>query len=260
VTDSSVVGGRSRNLVLAAMIFAVSMTFIDQTIVSIAAPKIQRELGLSATGVQWAINAYLLSLAALFAFGGRLADTVGHRKMVTLGVVVFAGASAFCATDCWAAPFGAKNFKATNIPTVTSRRAAAPNPATRNQIRFDADALDGIGGGSWRSESRERLGCVDGAGPVDARDSAGGTFRELFAGLRAGGSTSCTSEVEASIGLRPIRGTAIRSEHLGQRTVFPASSSATRILWPALQVNSIPIAASGLDRDQHLRTTMSVAF
>ena len=72
------------------------MTFIDQTIVSIAAPEIQRELGLSSTGVQWAINAYLLSLAALFAFGGRLADTVGHRRMVTLGVIVFAGASAMC--------------------------------------------------------------------------------------------------------------------------------------------------------------------
>jgi EmrB/QacA subfamily drug resistance transporter len=90
------VGGRSRNLILAAMIFAVSMTFIDQTIVSIAVPKIQSELGLSSTGVQWAVNAYLLSLAALFAFGGRLADTLGHRKMVTLGVIVFAAASALC--------------------------------------------------------------------------------------------------------------------------------------------------------------------
>src|SRR5271166_1290538 len=90
------VGGRSRNLVLAAMIFAVSMTFIDQTIVSIAAPQIQRELGLTSTGMQWAINAYLLALAALFAFGGRLADTVGHRKMVVIGVIIFAGASAMC--------------------------------------------------------------------------------------------------------------------------------------------------------------------
>ena len=78
------------------MIFAVSMMFIDQTIVSIAAPRIQRELGLTSTGVQWAINAYLLSLAALFAFGGRLADTRGHRKMVVTGVIVFAGASALC--------------------------------------------------------------------------------------------------------------------------------------------------------------------
>ncbi len=46
--------------------------------------------------MQWAVNAYLLTLAALFAFGGRLADTVGHTKMVTLGVIVFAGASALC--------------------------------------------------------------------------------------------------------------------------------------------------------------------
>jgi EmrB/QacA subfamily drug resistance transporter len=90
------VGGRSRNLVLAAMIFAVAMTFIDQTIVSIAAPQIQRELGLSSTGMQWAINAYILSLAALFAYGGRLADTIGHTRLVVIGVVIFAGASAMC--------------------------------------------------------------------------------------------------------------------------------------------------------------------
>src|ERR1700744_3523280 len=96
MAGSGAVGGRSRNLVLAAMIFAVAMTFIDQTIVSIVVPQIQKELGLSSTGVQWAVNAYLLSLAALFAFGGRLADTLGHRKMVTLGVIIFAVASALC--------------------------------------------------------------------------------------------------------------------------------------------------------------------
>src|ERR1700691_2888180 len=93
---STSAAGRPRNLVLAAMIFAVAMTFIDQTIVSIAVPEIQKELRLSSTGVQWAVNAYLLPLAAFFAFGGRLADTVGHRRMVTLGVIVFAAASAMC--------------------------------------------------------------------------------------------------------------------------------------------------------------------
>ena len=70
-------GGRSKSLILTAMIFAVAMTFIDQTIVSIAAPTIQHNLGLSSSGMQWAINAYLLALAAFFAFGGRLADTAG---------------------------------------------------------------------------------------------------------------------------------------------------------------------------------------
>ncbi|HVB92421.1 MAG TPA: MFS transporter [Acidimicrobiales bacterium] len=85
-----------RNWVLAAMIFAVAMTFIDQTIVSIAVPNIQRELGLSSTGVQWVVNGYLLSLAALFALGGRLSDIFGHRRMCVLGVVLFAGASGLC--------------------------------------------------------------------------------------------------------------------------------------------------------------------
>jgi EmrB/QacA subfamily drug resistance transporter len=87
---------QNSKLILVAMIFAVSMTFIDQTIVAIAIPTIQDDLTLSATGVQWIINGYLLSLSALFAFGGRLADIAGHRRMVVLGVVVFATASALC--------------------------------------------------------------------------------------------------------------------------------------------------------------------
>jgi len=94
--STSGAGSRSKGLVLTAMIFAVAMTFIDQTIVAIAAPTIQHALGLSSSGIQWAINAYLLTLAALFAFGGRLADIAGHRRMVVLGVIIFAGASALC--------------------------------------------------------------------------------------------------------------------------------------------------------------------
>ena len=108
------VGGGSRNLILTAMIFAVAMTFIDQTIVAIAAPTIQHALGLSSSGTQWAINAYLLTLAALFAFGGRLADIAGHRRMVVLGVIIFAGASALCgatprgsAAEAWLVTFRA---------------------------------------------------------------------------------------------------------------------------------------------------------
>jgi EmrB/QacA subfamily drug resistance transporter len=114
VTSSAAAGGRSRSLILTAMIFAVAMTFIDQTIVSIAAPKIQADLGLSSSGMQWAINSYLLALAALFAFGGRLADTVGHRSMVVLGVIIFAGSSALCgltpsgaAAEAWLVAFRA---------------------------------------------------------------------------------------------------------------------------------------------------------
>ena len=66
-------------LVLLAMIFAVAMTFIDQTIVSITVPELQKDLSLSDTGVQWTINGYLLALSALASLG-RLADIAGHRR------------------------------------------------------------------------------------------------------------------------------------------------------------------------------------
>jgi EmrB/QacA subfamily drug resistance transporter len=88
--------GSNKNLVLVAMIFAVAMTFIDQTIVAIAVPELQKDLSMSSTGVQWIINGYLLSLSALFAFGGRLADIAGHKTMVMVGVTGFAVASALC--------------------------------------------------------------------------------------------------------------------------------------------------------------------
>jgi EmrB/QacA subfamily drug resistance transporter len=86
----------NKNLVLAAMVFAVAMTFIDQTIVAIAIPNIQKELSLSATGTQWVINGYLLALSALFAFGGKLGDVLGRKRMVLIGVTGFAIASAAC--------------------------------------------------------------------------------------------------------------------------------------------------------------------
>ena len=89
-------GSANRTLALAAMLFAVSMTFIDQTIVSIAAPSIIDELGLSSSGMQWVVNAYLLALAAFFALGGRLSDIVGHRRVMLIGTLLFVVSSVLC--------------------------------------------------------------------------------------------------------------------------------------------------------------------
>jgi EmrB/QacA subfamily drug resistance transporter len=86
----------SRGLVLGALVLAVAMTTIDQTIVAIAMPAIQKDLGLSPTGAQWVINGYLLSLAALFALGGRIADLYGRRRVAVIGIVGFALTSLCC--------------------------------------------------------------------------------------------------------------------------------------------------------------------
>ena len=96
------VASSRRYLVLTAMIFAVAMMFIDQTIVAIAIPDIGKDLSLSGTGAQWIINGYLLALASLFALGGKLSDVLGHRRTVLAGIVGFALASALCG----AAPSG----------------------------------------------------------------------------------------------------------------------------------------------------------
>jgi EmrB/QacA subfamily drug resistance transporter len=90
------VGAPNKNLVLVAMILAVAMMFIDQTIVALAIPSLQHDLQLSPTGSQWIVNGYLLALSALFAVGGRVADVYGHRRTVILGTIAFAIFSALC--------------------------------------------------------------------------------------------------------------------------------------------------------------------
>jgi EmrB/QacA subfamily drug resistance transporter len=90
------VRSQNKNLVLAAMVFAVAMMFIDQTIVVLAIPSLQHDLTLSPTAAQWIVNGYLLSLSALFALGGRIADLFGHRRMVIIGTALFALFSALC--------------------------------------------------------------------------------------------------------------------------------------------------------------------
>ncbi|WP_443065739.1 MFS transporter [Streptomyces sp. NBC_00503] len=89
-------GAPDRAVTFTAMVVAVAMIFVDQTIVSIAAPSIIEELGLSASGMQRVVNAYLLALAAFFALGGRLADIFGPRRMLVAGTLVFVVSSALC--------------------------------------------------------------------------------------------------------------------------------------------------------------------
>jgi len=82
--------------VLATMTGSLSMIMIDQTVVSVALPTMQRDLALSASGVQWVVNAYLLALAVLVAMGGRVADLLGPERVFRAGAAVFVGASALC--------------------------------------------------------------------------------------------------------------------------------------------------------------------
>ena len=67
----------NRWLVLVAMTGSLSMIMLDQTVVTVALPAMSDDLGLRPTGQQWVVNAYVLALTALVAFGGKLGDRVG---------------------------------------------------------------------------------------------------------------------------------------------------------------------------------------
>lgn len=81
---------------LIATIVASSMTFIDGTVVNVALPALQRDLGATITDVQWVIEAYALFLGSLILVGGSLGDQLGRRRVFLSGVVVFTIASVFC--------------------------------------------------------------------------------------------------------------------------------------------------------------------
>lgn len=82
--------------VLAAVVIGSGITFLDSTVVNVALPAIGRDLDTSLAGLQWTVNAYTLTLAALILLGGSLGDRYGRRRLFVLGVVWFAVASLVC--------------------------------------------------------------------------------------------------------------------------------------------------------------------
>ncbi len=79
---------------LAAMCFALFMIMLDNTVVNVALPSIQRDLHASISSLEWTVNAYTLTFAVLLVTGGRMGDIFGRRTMFLGGVIVFALSSA----------------------------------------------------------------------------------------------------------------------------------------------------------------------
>src|SRR4249920_4273883 len=73
------------------------MVLLEATVVNVALPAIGRDLGAGVAGLQWTLNGYVLTLAALVLAAGSLSDLYGRRRVFTLGVGAFVAASALCA-------------------------------------------------------------------------------------------------------------------------------------------------------------------
>ena len=91
-------GSAAARWLLLATILGSGMAFLDGTVVNIALPAIERDLGGGLTGQQWTVNAYVLTLGGLILLGGALGDRLGRKRIFMIGVAWFAVASAICAT------------------------------------------------------------------------------------------------------------------------------------------------------------------
>ncbi|MGH3658033.1 MAG: MFS transporter, partial [Micromonosporaceae bacterium] len=81
---------------LALLCAASFLVILDAQIVTVAAPSIQRDLGLSGSGLQWILSGYALTFGGLLLLGGRAADLFGRRRVFMAGVALFAVASLLC--------------------------------------------------------------------------------------------------------------------------------------------------------------------
>ena len=84
-------------LVIAATILASSLAFVDSSVVNVGLPAIGQNLMAAGSGLAWVVNAYLLPLSALLLIGGAAGDAFGRRRLLILGVSLFALASILCA-------------------------------------------------------------------------------------------------------------------------------------------------------------------
>src|SRR6202035_1011298 len=86
-----------KRLTLVACILGSGIALLDSTVVNVALPTIQRDLGGGLAAQQWVVNAYLLTLGSLILVGGSLGDLYGERRVFALGVGGFGVASLLCA-------------------------------------------------------------------------------------------------------------------------------------------------------------------
>ena len=156
---------RSQRITLLAAISGTFVVGVDSTVVNVALPSIEDDLGGGLAGQQWVVNAYLLMLGSLILVGGSLGDLFGERRVFMVGVGGFGAVSILCAV----------------APTI-----GALSPAGRCRASFGALLTPGRSRSSWR-RSRATSGA-----PRSARGRRGAGSRSSSARSSAGGwSTRC---------------------------------------------------------------------
>ena len=120
------------------------MIVLDATIVNVALPSIQDDLGFSQSNLAWVVNAYLIAFGGLLLLAGRIGDLIGQRRIFLIGLAVFTGASLLCAPRA--------------EPGHADRRALRPGRRRRADLGGDpGDDRDDVPGAAGAGEGDRRL-------------------------------------------------------------------------------------------------------
>jgi MFS family permease len=99
VTTETNSNDRTRWIALYVLCGGMLMIVLDVTVVNVALPSIQDDLGFSQSSLAWVVNAYLIAFGGLLLLAGRLGDLIGQRRIFLIGLAVFTAASALCAAS-----------------------------------------------------------------------------------------------------------------------------------------------------------------
>src|SRR5258706_14969196 len=86
----------SRWISLRVLCVGLLLIVVDMTIVNVALPSIQKDLGFTQSGLAWVINGYLIAFAGLLLLAGRIGDLVGRKRVFIAGLAIFTAAAVFC--------------------------------------------------------------------------------------------------------------------------------------------------------------------
>jgi EmrB/QacA subfamily drug resistance transporter len=155
---------RRKKLALAATILGSSMAFIDGSVVNVALPSIQTELGASVAAIQWVVDAYLLFLGALVLVGGSLGDKLGRRTVFIAGIGLFTLAS----IGCGLAPGAAALIAARAVQGVGAALLVPSSLSIIGAVFDDKERGQAIGTWAGVGAITSALGPVAGGWLVDA--------------------------------------------------------------------------------------------
>ncbi|MFM0005250.1 MFS transporter [Paraburkholderia dipogonis] len=155
---------RRKKLALAATILGSSMAFIDGSVVNVALPSIQTELGASVAAIQWVVDAYLLFLGALVLVGGSLGDKLGRRTVFIAGIGLFTLAS----IGCGIAPGAAALIAARAVQGVGAALLVPSSLSIIGAVFDDKERGQAIGTWAGVGAITSALGPVAGGWLVDA--------------------------------------------------------------------------------------------